>query len=207
MAESVLKKTYFHINRQLAYSRSPLLTVGQTIRAGDGTNPFFGFYETYRRTYPVTLHDGTVVQTPAMTFLRQVRDGGVNPHNLPATAYEIAEHFVMLARELLWESIRLKEFPNAPSRQRGIWLLESESEVAHWNSRLNASASSPPSQVVELVATGCALRCDAAFLLGDSETLEESISKARMYWNGSISPERSEPEILFEGELRVVRIV
>jgi hypothetical protein len=37
----------------------------------------------------------------------------------------VARHFVMLARERFWESVRLDKFPDRPSRQRCLCLCPS----------------------------------------------------------------------------------
>lgn len=108
---------------------------GDLVTVGASTNPFFRFYEVHKRTYPVTDAKGVTHNVPAIKFLRLVKEGQVNPHKLPEDAFEIAQHFQMLAREFLWESVRLAEFAGAPSRLRCIWLIESMEDVKRWLAR------------------------------------------------------------------------
>ena len=111
-------RDYFHVSRVLAYNPHADLVVGATVEATSNHNPFFGFYEN-PRIYSVTTPNETV-QVPAMAFLRMVRDGGVQCSNLPPIAYEIAQHYVMLAREILMEQVRKELDENLPSRDMSV---------------------------------------------------------------------------------------
>jgi hypothetical protein len=102
---------------------------GDVIEIGDRTNPFFGFYDVQPRTHAVVDQNGVMHQVPAICFLRLVQDGTVNAGNLGGDAYDTARHFLMLASELLWENVRLAEFPDRPSRQRCLFLIESIPDV------------------------------------------------------------------------------
>lgn len=172
---------------------------------GGEENPFFRFFRTNVRAFEVKQAGGSLLHVPAISFLRNVRDGKITPHKLADDAFQIADHFVILARELLLELIRSREFPDAPSRWRGIWIVKDLETLALWRKRLEQQGIQ--SQFVEMVATGRAHDCDASFILGDSETLDESERKARDYWGGKIAAHRSEPETLFEGEITVSRIL
>ena len=103
------------------------------------------------------------------------------------------------------ELIRLREFPEAPSRLRGIWLVSDLKTLALWRTRLQQQDMQV--QFVEVVATGLAHECDASFILGDSESLDESERKARDYWSGKMASHGGEPEVLFAGEITVTRIL
>lgn len=181
------------------------MQVGERLSVGQEENPFFAFYRKPRFEL-VNGPGGTVELVPAMAFLRRVILGNITPSNLPQTAYDIANHFVMLSRELLWEAIRASDYPEAPSRQRALWLLPDLAAVRHWQARLKHPAEKA-TQVVEVLATGVVHVCDAALLTGDSEALDDTYRKARDYWSGMIAAQGSEPEILFRGELEVVRRV
>ena len=75
MAREVQNERFFHINRQLPYCWHAPLAAGQRIIVGTAENPFFRFFRTNVRAYPVQLPDGSTVQVPAISFLRHVRDG------------------------------------------------------------------------------------------------------------------------------------
>src|SRR5579885_2757969 len=124
MMQSVSGQLYFHINSNANLSPHPLMRHGDMCEIGTHTNPFFRFYEVHQRTYEVTdTTTGIIHRVPAIRFLRCVRDGTVASDALPVIAFDTANHFLMLARELVWENVRLAEFPKAPSRQRCIWLI------------------------------------------------------------------------------------
>jgi hypothetical protein len=161
--------------------------------------------DTRSRHYPVTQADGSILPVPAMSFLRQVRDGRITPGNLPHVACEIAQHFIMLARELLREAVRISEFPDRPSRKRAMWLARDPGGLTYWRGRLRCS-DAQLFQLIKVRASGRVFECDAALLVGDSESLDESERKAHAYWRGEMMPSGSEPEILFEGSLEVTRI-
>jgi hypothetical protein len=181
-----------------------LLGIGETVEVGKEESPFFRFYRTHTRQEAVTRPDGTVHLVPSIAFLRQVRDGQISASNLPGVAFDTARHFMMLARELLWEQIRVSEFRENPSRQRAMWLFANANNAPHWESMLKSNVTGQ-SQLIEVEVTGRVHECDAGLLLGDSESLDESERKARAYWRGDMLPAASQPEVLFVGSLKVVR--
>ena len=196
---------YFHINSTANLSPHAVMRRGDTIDVGASNNPFFRFYEVHQRTYTVTeAPTGAVHNVPAMKFLRLVRDRTVKTDGLPAIAVETANHFLMLARELLWENVRLAEFPDAPSRQRCIWLVDSLTHVKSWIERLGFASGCY--SVVRVRAHGRALHVDGNNLAGDSEPLPVWYEKARAYWRGEASANPI-PEVLFEGRIEVEEII
>lgn len=175
------------------------------ISIGASTNPFFRFYEVHQRAYPVTeTPTGTVHNVPAMRFLRLVKDGTVSSNELREIACDTANHFLMLARELLWENVRLAEFQDAPSRQRCIWLVESMETVKSWIAQIGFKPNNY--SVVRVRAHGRALRVDGNNLAGDSEPLPIWYEKARDYWSGKNSTTPI-PEVLFEGRIEVDKLI
>lgn len=86
-----------------------------------------------------------------------------------------------------------------------MWFVTDPAMLASWKARL--SCQTGMFQFVEVLATGNAHACDACLLLGDCESLTETESKARAYWRGDMQGETSQPEILFEGSLKVIRIL
>jgi len=202
MLEQVKDKIFFHINRKLQYSKYDFLKKGEIIHIGKTFNPFFNYYE-IRKEFPIDWPNGITTRNPAMNFLSLVKAGKINCPDLPNISHEIAEHFMLLARESIFENIRTKDFSDFPSRQRCIWLLRDEGEVAYWWKRLKCKSES---QWVKLSATGKAFYADARFLHGDSEPISQSIAKARKYWRGVVS-DIPELEAIFEGELRVLEVL
>jgi hypothetical protein len=204
MARDIVDELYFHINSYANNSPHDLMRLNSVIQIGAKSNPFFGFYENFQRTYPVTHPNAPPEQVPAIEFLRRVKDGQVKPNNLPFDAWTIARHFMMLARELIWENVRLAEFPQEPSRQRCVWLIEDEQRTREWIKTIGCQPMTY--SVIKVRATGRALPADSRHLAGESEPLPVWYDRARRYWRGEMT---SNPlrEVLFEGTLMVEEIL
>ena len=204
MTQANEEKHYFHINRLLPYSPHQLLKEGDVADVGGESNPFFRFYETCKRTYPVTVEGGEIVQVPGVKFLGAVKRGEVNCHNLANVAAELSTHFAGLVGELIWEDVRKREFPHLPSRQRCVWLIPDLAGVKYWVARLGAASGT--FQVLRVRCQGRIHIASEEFLLGDSIPLEEAISQARRYWLGVITNANTE-EVIFEGRIIIQEVL
>ena len=210
--ETVRDQIFYHINSTANASKHDLMRRGNIIDVGRESNPFFGFYETWQRSYSVrNKKTDTTEAVPPIQFLRRVKDKDItldDPNILPQLSLEIGRHFMMLARELVWEAVRLNEFPEAPSRQRCIWLTRTVEQAREWAPRMNIDLKLQPQTywIVSLRATGKAFEADGNFLAGDAELLPVWHEKARQYWLGekSASPQT---EVLFNGTVEVVDII
>jgi hypothetical protein len=195
MVEQVSGQKLFHLTETQPYKQA--LVMDQVVRIGESYTPYFGFYES-SRTYPVTVENGSTVQVPAVKFLKQVQAGNINCPILSTIAAEVAQHYVMLCRELIMEDIRLVEFNGEPpSRQRCLYACESIEEARHWKQLIG-----PSSTICELTCTGAIHRADANLLLGDSEPLSVTRERARKYVQGEPG-ENPQWETLFVGEAKV----
>ncbi|WFU47726.1 DUF2441 domain-containing protein [Sinorhizobium terangae] len=198
MTDQVSDWTCYHVTRQLPYNPHASLTVGSEIESGEASNPFYGFYETPRR-YSVTMQDGSVVQYGAIGFLKGVERGEISSPQLPTIAAEISNHYLMLARELLMEMVRLECAPLAPSRQSALWVTPDLEAARIWQDRLGSSG-----RILQLSATGKVHLADAGLLLGDAEAISETKAKAVQYWTQFDQSTAVEPEALFAGRATVV---
>ena len=165
MVEQVKNRRLFHLTETKPYKQA--LVAGQKVNIGNDYSPFFGFYEGARE-YGVMIPNG-VVQIKAVAWLRQVRDGLINIDalNLASNATDIAQHYVMLCREIIMEEIRRDEFKSeTTSRQRCLYACDTVEEARYWKQFVGQGST-----VCELTCTGTTLRADASWLLGDSEPL------------------------------------
>jgi hypothetical protein len=138
MVERVSGRKLFHLTETKPYKNA--FVADQVVQIGESYTPFFGFYEG-ARTYPVTVENGTTVQVPAVKFLKQVLAGNIKSQMLPTIAAEVAQHYVMLCRELIMEEIRLAEFDGRPpSRQRCLYACESVEEARYWKQLVGQGA-------------------------------------------------------------------
>jgi hypothetical protein len=196
-------RDYYHINRLVPWSRYGLLSVSDEIYIGGESNPYFRFFETQRKAYPVTLDSGEVIQVPGVKFIASVSRGEINPEDLAGTALDLTKHLVAYLRELIWEDVRKREFSHLPSRQRCIWLILNQAGVRYWLRRMDVGDNF---QVLRIQVQGSIHKASESYLLGDSEPMEESIEKARQYWRGVIEDAETE-EIIFEGRMQVVEVM
>lgn len=199
MVQKVSGKHFFHVTRDLPYNKNPPIAPSMKLKIGDNHNPFFGFYENVRE-YPVDTPEGQI-NCKALRFLKLVRDGEINCPGLAQIAHEVAEHYVMLVRELIMEEVRKDVAPNAPSRQSCLWVLETVDQAKYWQQRLGGT-----SRIARLQLYGVVHHADASLLLGDSEPLSVTYERAHAYWRGEMS-ENPESEALFRGKATVIDTV
>jgi Protein of unknown function (DUF2441) len=188
----------FHATGGKPYVLSPSLQIGERIEIGQSHNPFFIFYER-TRTEPVHFED-RIEHFPAINFLHNVKDGKLNCPNLPIIAYNIAKHFQMLSRELVYESVRLEIDRTLPSRQSCLWASYSVEQAADWARRCGANS------IAKIHVAGRIFEADAALLMADSEPLSTTIARANRYWRGHLS-ENPELELLIVGHATVLEIL
>lgn len=196
MVEKVNDRSFFHVARSLPYNPNSALEVGQILDVGYAHNPFFGFYQN-EITFPVDTNEGQI-HCKAIKFLSSVRDGAISCPTLAEKAHSIAQHYLMLTRELIMEEVRRDVAKGCPSRQSCLWVVETSSEAEYWRNRLGGLDV----KIVELVLNGTIHKADAGWLLGDSEPLSKTYKNAKSYWLGEVS-DRPELEILFEGKATV----
>lgn len=198
VVDAVSNRRLFHVTVTKPYKQA--FTAGQIIEIGVIENPFFRFYESARE-YPIN-DNGNLVIVKAIRWLSLVRQGQIAPHPgiLPSIALEVAQHYVMLSRELIMEDLRIREFNSLPpSRQTCLYTCDTQDEAKHWVNRLGDAGAS----ICELICTGMIHRADAMLLLGDSEPLSVTRDRGRRYWNGEAS-DHPEWETLFVGKAEVV---
>jgi hypothetical protein len=193
MPEQVSNRTLFHVTAVKPYKQA--FVANQVIHVGNTDNPFFRFYESVRQ-YPA-IENGQTIQLEAIRWLTAVRDGGTQPPPglLPRIAVEVAQHYVMLCRELIMEEIRVNEFNSTPpSRQKCLYACDSLERARYWNARIGDNGL-----ICELNCTGTIHHADARLLLGGSEPLSMTRDHARAYWRGDVS-DNPEMETLFAGD-------
>lgn len=196
---------YFHINRKTGWSPYDILAVDEKIDIGGASNPYFSFFEKYRKTVPVTnSDDGSLMDVPGVKFIGAVASGEVQSDNVAGIANDLLRHFVAYVRELIWEDVRAKEFPHLPSRQRCIWLIPNIEGVKFWVNRIGLTGTD--FQVLRVRGQGRIHTASEDHLLGDSEPMDESIKKARQYWLGIVENQCTQ-EVIFEGRLKIHEIV
>lgn len=192
----------FHVNHPAVWSDKPKLEIGDVLHIGDRWNSYFKHFEKPRTT-TFTGAPADCSSMPTMKFLREF-DRRDLPHPLVGReGIGAAHHFLKLARELLWESVRLAEFAMLPSRQRCLWCLDSLDEVQNWLGRF---ATLQRYQILRVGVSGTYHRADDEWLMDGTESISEAYDKARSYWGGGTTPS-PKYEWLVDGRVEVLDIV
>lgn len=195
MSEQVRCRTFYQVTVTNEYKRA--LVLNQQVTAGIEYNPFFKFYENTVE-FPVTDGaTGAITQINAVDWLLRVKAGTIRTSyaTLALKGVEVSQHYMMMARELLMEQIRLEEFEGKPpSRQKCLFLADTAEEARSWTPLLGGGGS-----VCELTCTGNIHRADSRLLVRNSEALSKTRQNARAYWRGEVGGD-PRMEILFEGD-------
>ncbi|MHC4050159.1 DUF2441 domain-containing protein [Bradyrhizobium sp. 25ACV] len=110
----------------------------------------------------------------------------------------MSQHYMMLARELLMEQIRVEDFSGSPpSRQRCLYLSETVEEARTWLPLLGGNGA-----VCELTCTGVIHRADSRQMVMLSEPLQVTRERAQAYWQGKASAD-PRMETLFVGKAKI----
>jgi len=201
MVERVRGKKFYQVTWTNGYKQAFVLN--QQVKAGIDHNPFFRFYES-TLCYPVTdATTGALIQINAVEWLHRVRAKTIlTSHEILAEkAFEISQHYMMLARELVMEQIRLEEFEGVPpSRQKCLYLSNSVEEAKSWIPLVGGGGT-----VCELTCTGTIHRADSRLMVKVSEPLSVTKDKARAYWRGEATGD-PRMETLFEGDALISAI-
>ena len=104
--------------------------------------------------------------------------------------------------ELVWEVVRLREFPDRPSRLDCMFFWQTESEARNW-----LSFRTWPSALyeVEVIEHRASLLTDMNRMELSSEVVAAlgMMDQARRYWAGTAGAKMT--EVLLEGRVRVVK--
>ena len=120
----------------------------------------------------------------------------------PETILSVLPKTTRRYAELVFESVRVSQFPELPSRQTCIYLSES-SDVEKWYAAISPDGKAP---ICEIEATGNLHKADQRWLQ-DNDVLPHSnfVKNAEGYWGGEPYARDTTWEILFVGELRVIQ--
>ncbi len=205
MIQKINGQSFYHINKKPFYSAFPIMQKGTTYNFSPHKfNPFFGYYENFPDLWAMSIPKRSPEdKISSIESLRLFSNFMGNPVNFPQKAYEIAKHYLLLAREMVLEKVRIEKCPNAPSRQSCIFLIDSDNDIQKWKSELIAGDEY---QILEVFATGNAIKVDSSYLPVGHEPISEWELKASKYWGCDLS---NNPcmEILFEGDVIVEKVL
>ncbi len=124
------------------------------------------------------------------------------------TGQELEHHTSVALRELALEEVRVKQFPDYPSRMACLYVSERQADALLWASWF-VEWGRPTFQVVKLKVSGNCFTGDANNCFDGRLTKEENLSLAEHYWKNlpNADGERPIPEMLVDGDIEVVEIV
>lgn len=116
-----------------------------------------------------------------------------------------ADQTIRAIREVIVELIRLREFPEYPSRLSCLYAAKSYEDVLKWK-ELFDSYNRNILQIVKLRVNGNYFEGDGNLLpKEDGVPFAQKIEQAREYWQGNVKNEL--PELLINGKIEVVEII
>lgn len=108
-------------------------------------------------------------------------------------------------REVIVEMVRLKEYPQYPSRLSCLYAANTYEDALKWK-QLFDSFNRNVLQIVKLKVNGNYFEGDGDLLpKEDGISFSKKIEQARKYWNGNINNEL--PELLINGKIEVIEII
>jgi len=122
---------------------------------------------------------------------------------------EQLEHHTQVAlRELALEEIRLKKYPQYPSRLACLYVSEDLERAGHWGDFF-ASVGRPTYHIVKLEIEGPVFRGDATKCFKGTTDYRENRRLAELYWENKPREDGEEEilEILAAGHITVLEIV
>jgi len=202
MVAEVKNKRFFTVNRVHEHVNNKPLMMGKRLDVGEELNPSALFRENVRRqTYGIKTDGGEDI-TP-IALINAVREGKIKPpQNIDLFVMQLLNSLNKTVAELLFEQVRKEEYPECPSRQKCLWLVETIEETKRWEKEF---APYGFFQTLEVEATGVVHYCDEIWLQIDADPYSEIRGKANRYWKGEMSDDPV-TEIIFEGIIEVVDV-
>ena len=114
------------------------------------------------------------------------------------------EHYLIAVRDLILEEVRREDFADRPSRDSCGWLIPNTKQgLRYWRQVLCRDGA----RAYSLSATGVAFAGQHKLLRLRTDSLEELRRIARRYWLGCAVEAHKDIEVLFVGEVTVLRSI
>lgn len=123
--------------------------------------------------------------------------------------FEILKNYGFSMRELGYEICRQQNYPQHPSRLKGMFLCENKEEARQYLTTAQQKGKTTDPKVVGVKLNGKLLKTSNAFNLRGGKSIDEFVEQAHQYWQGvDDSFENKESiEFLFEGTAEVVEVI
>ncbi|NIV99140.1 DUF2441 domain-containing protein [Candidatus Saccharibacteria bacterium] len=176
---------------------------GELIEVGEEYNQFFhrirglkGFEYLDENSSPSVF--------PIEKFKKLLKSGEfVNLLTCQEIIDRVFGHFQWVIHEYVLEVIRINEFQDKPSRFKCLWLC-SEGDTEMWKEEC---AEGYESNIIKVQAEGKIFKADASLLEIEDKPIKELVDNMRLYWEGAQTSSGRKEEILFEGKIKVLKIL
>lgn len=181
------------------------LEVGKEYVSGNTPNRFWHFYsETELRCGVQPYHGGYA----SITLNRHINSPLIenNEINKAMLNYSatILRECGMFIRELVFEEVRSKEFPDSPSRRTALYVTD-KAGLDYWMTWFTGNPR--PKYIYRVQCSGVIHRGSQQFLDSDITSYSAYAQEARNYWSGTDVEGRANTELLFQGKWRVLDLI
>ncbi len=126
-----------------------------------------------------------------------------HPEKYPGT---LEHHTAVALRELAMEEVRLKKFPQYPSRMACLYVSRALEEAQRW-AAFFVSLGRPTYSIVRLEVEGRIFEGDACLCFDGTPDQKENLALAHRYWLKESGEKTPVMELLADGRIEVVEIV
>ena len=198
-------KTYYHINKNIDCDWKK----GDEIFFGKEDNFFWKSYEEEEES--VTLNNEkieifSIANNALNTYLRKqppplkMKEYHFNPLTTLQETVDSLRNSITTCRELIFESIRKEFYPELPSRQKCIWLIQDNKEsLEFWKKTIRSEHQ----KIFRVSIEGNIHRASHKWLIRGTYSLNKWYELAHNYWKGKDSGEIDD-EILYEGKIKII---
>ena len=189
---NVENKIMYHISRDNNWN------IGDVLVAGEKDNQFWSICKDYSKTVRVNGKEMTIFQMIDIVPNFEITQNNIT--FLYQNLKDIAKETAFYIREQVFEDIRQKHYPELPSRQKCLWVCETD-QLSYWKTMKESCQRS----LLKLELNGELFCGDDHWLTADTFSSVVYTERAQHYWRGemSISPRK---EFLFYGKAIVKEI-
>ncbi len=199
----VENEVYYHIHTP--DDGVAALEVGKEYESGNASNRFWKFYSETELRCPVHPYYGWYA---SKTLDQHIHSPLIENHemNKAILGYSTAVLFEcgMFIRELVFEEIRVKEFPDAPSRRTALYVTD-KAGLEYW---MTWFTNNPRTKFIyRALCSGLIHRGSQEFLDSDIVSYSFYTQEARNYWSGANVNGCVNTEFLFQGKWQVLELI
>ncbi len=210
----VNNKIYYHIQRK--DPNQPFWKIGDVLTVPTGTKNNFieGMFD---KEYSRYAGDGLYWDSDIICHYSAVQMGFepkfsamdnsyFNPEGILRMSHTMINHYLRVLRELIFETIRVRNFHHLISRWGCIWLIPSKKGIGFWLKNLGITDLSQ-CKIYKVKCTGEIHRGHEKHLEVESMSVPTIEDNAMKYWAGAGKHPSYKDEIIFCGKVEFIEII